>query len=416
MGKRTQIQKEIAASGAGGKRSSPLMPLLVSAAVAACLTAIIFTASNRSRDPRTAAEPPSPPKANPAAETVKALLDSPNLPAGADIALLNLMVTPGLPADQGKKDKIIAAHLKTLDHWAKTVADQTWKNLHRYHANPQEHKSEAEWRLAMMCSILGQDFKLRYNPRLTSTERQNASNEEFFADPHSVFLTGCLGDSRIGTCASLPVLYVAIGRRIGYPMHLVAAKEHLFARWDDGKGMCVNLEAANGGGFSSYPDSHYRTWPKPLSPEEEKTGGYLRNLTAEESLAVFLTIRAACLTANGAAFPAIKSAAAAYRLAPELSGVSLALHSALTSAPHNQEAILMQELRQMEELRMHNMRTVDPMLMNPYLPHQRNPALPGQHQPGYPPHGFPHPDAMHQQNQTKYPGSQHGYQDPFSPR
>ena len=132
MGKRTQIQKEIAASGAGGKRSSPLMPLLVSAAVAACLTAIIFTASNRSRDPRTAAEPPSPPKANPAAETVKALLDSPNLPAGADIALLNLMVTPGLPADQGKKDKIIAAHLKTLDHWAKTVADQTWKNLHRY--------------------------------------------------------------------------------------------------------------------------------------------------------------------------------------------------------------------------------------------------------------------------------------------
>ena len=96
----------------------------------------------------------------------------------------------------------------------------------------------------MMCTILGKDFKVRYDPNLTSTEQQNASNGKFFANPESVFITGCLGESRIGTCSSLPVLYVAIGKRIGYPMHLVAAKGYLFARWDDGKGISVNLEAA----------------------------------------------------------------------------------------------------------------------------------------------------------------------------
>jgi uncharacterized protein YbcC (UPF0753/DUF2309 family) len=145
----------------------------------------------------TAVEPISISKNDTAADTIQSFLGIPNLPEDADIALLNLLVTPGLLAEE--KEKVIENCLKTLDHWAKTVAEQTWKNHHRYQANPQEYKSEAEWRLAMMCTILGQDFKLRYDPRLTSTDQQTSSNEQFFKDPHSVFLTGCLGDSRIGS-------------------------------------------------------------------------------------------------------------------------------------------------------------------------------------------------------------------------
>lgn len=411
MGKRTQLRKEAAAACAREKGSSPLLPMLVAAAVAACLTAVILTAANRSKESRTVDGSKSVPKKDAAAETIEALLGAPYLPADADIALLNLLVTPGLPAEG--KDAIIADCLKTLDQWANTVARQTGQNLHRYHANPQEYESEAEWRLAMMCTILGQDFKLRYDPLLTSKERQNAPNQQFFANPHSVFLTGCLGESRVGSCASLPVLYVAIGRRIGYPMHLVAAKEHLFARWDDGKGTRVNLEAANAGGFTSHPDSYYRTWPKPISPQEEKAGGYLRNLTAEESLAVFLTTRAACLQAGGATMPAINSAAAAYRLAPNLGGISLALNSTLVNAPLDQSAVSRSELRKIEETMMHNRRMAEQMSVNPLLP---NPPLPGHHQPGLQQQGFPHPAAIPQPPQITNPGSYQGYQAPHSPR
>jgi hypothetical protein len=342
-----------------------------------------------------------------AEEKIQDLVGVPKLPADADIALLNLLATPGLNAEE--KDEVIAYCLKTLDEWAKTVAAQTSQNLHRYRANPKEYKSEAEWQLAMMCTILGQDFKLRYDPRLTSSVIQNASNQEFFANPNSVFLTGCLSDSRIGTCASLLVLYVAIGRRIGYPMHLVAAKEHLFARWDDGKGTRVNLEAASAGGFVSHPDSHYRIWPKPLSPEEEKAGGYLRNLTLEESLAVFLTTRAACLQSGGAAMPAINSAAAAYRLAPNLGGISLALNSTLINAPEYQRAVAQRRMRELEETMMHNRRMAEQITMNPHMP---NPALPGHYQPSHPLHGFPHPTAFQQTNRTTYAGSYQGCQDP----
>ena len=33
-----------------------------------------------------------------------------------------------------------------------------------------------------------------------------------------------------GTCGSMPVLYAAIGRRLGYPIMLTATNSHLLAR------------------------------------------------------------------------------------------------------------------------------------------------------------------------------------------
>jgi hypothetical protein len=57
-------------------------------------------------------------------------------------------------------------------------------------------------------------------------------NDGFFADPSKVFLHGLLGPERVGTCSSLPVLYVAVGRQLGYPLKLVTAKGHLFVRWE----------------------------------------------------------------------------------------------------------------------------------------------------------------------------------------
>lgn len=209
------------------------------------------------------------------------------------------------------------------------MSQQTQKNYHRYLKNPDEFKSEVEWRMAMICTVLGQDFKVRYDPSLTSTAQQFSSNNAFFASPEKVFLTGCLSELRSGTCASLPVLYVAIGRRMGYPMHLVAAKGHLFARWDDEKGTRVNLEAANSGGYTSHPDSYYRSWPQPISPQEEERGSYLKNLSSQQALGIFLTTRAACLKANDKKGEAIVAANAAFRLAPNLGGIQECLSATL---------------------------------------------------------------------------------------
>ena len=309
------------------ERRFPWLHVLVAATSAATLTASVCL-SGKGRTDAVAPVPERKATAAPAVSAaVGALLVPAPLPADADPGLLNLLCAPDVSEDaSGRK---LAANLKTLDDWAAHIAWQTSRNLHRFRENPEDFGTEPEWRLAMMCTVLGQDLKVRYDPALSTPAMLASPNEVFFARSAPAFLSGCLGPDRAGTCSSLPVLYVALGRRLGYPMHLVAAKSHLFARWDDGKGTRVNLEAANGGGFSSQPDSYYRAWPRPISPEEEEKGGYLRNLDASEMLAVFLDIRADCLKAAGRPVEAVRAAAVAYNLAPTLGGVGECLMAML---------------------------------------------------------------------------------------
>ena len=97
----------------------------------------------------------------------------------------------------------------------------------------------------------------------------------------------------MGTCSSLPVLYVAVGRRLGYPLKLVSTKEHLFARWEDTRNH-LNMEGTSHG-FISENDDYYKTWPCSVSDEEIKTNNYLKAMTAKEELACFMATRGACL-------------------------------------------------------------------------------------------------------------------------
>ena len=118
----------------------------------------------------------------------------------------------------------------------------------------------------------------------------------------------------MGTCSSMPVLYAAVGRRLGYPLKLVTTKAHLFLRWEDGKER-FDLEAT-GRGMNRYDDEHFKRWPFPVSEEEIRTEGYLKSLTAVEEFAVFLSLRANCLKEAGQIQEAAACYAQAARLAP----------------------------------------------------------------------------------------------------
>ncbi len=348
--------------------------MLISAVVAAGLTALGFLVATKSRDAKTPSSSTLPPSSSVAA-TITSLIDPQVLPLDADPALLNLLCAPGVTAAE------MSAYLKTLDEWATAIGDSTRRNHHRYLENPKEFASEAEWKLAMMCTVIGQDFKVRYDPALSTATQLNSSNQQFFAKSAPVFISGCLGPERTGTCASLPVLYVALGRRLGYPMQLVTAKNHLFARWDDSQGTRVNLEAANAGGFTTHPDAHYRTWPFPISPEEEKAGGYLLNLDATRMLAIFLCTRAICLEAAQQPAEAARAAAAAYRIAPALAGTGECLWNTLARRP---DASTAEILHRQEANRMRQRGSItgsglppEPVPGVPYSSLPGNPANPG---------------------------------------
>ncbi len=230
-----------------------------------------------------------------------------------DIALMNLLCAQDLP---GAEELNVDECLATLDQWARHVKSETERNFHQFQENPANFESsEGYFRMLMMAVVVYEDFGVRYNPQLISTPGENGGDTRFFADSRDILIHGLLGPQHRGTCSSMPVLYLALGRRLGYPLKLVTTREHLFLRWEDAADR-FDLEAT-GKGMNRYNDEHFRQWPFPITDAEINENGYLKSLTPAQELSVFLSIRGACLMENRRLPEAVASFDASFRLAPE---------------------------------------------------------------------------------------------------
>ncbi len=220
-------------------------------------------------------------------------------------------------------------YLKTLDEWTDHLRKEMERNLYLYQRDPASFdNSEAYFRVLMMNTIIKEDFKVGYDPELMeSPEDRNNSGYAFFSDPAKVFLPGMLGPKdRLGTCTSLPVLFAALGRRLGYPIKLVLSKGHVFCRWDDGEEV-FNIEMTNKG-VSRKSDDYYRKWPFPITPEEEEKYSYLKSLSSKEELALFLGTLGNVRMAHGQYSPAAITYDMANQLAPRLGKIHMAMINA----------------------------------------------------------------------------------------
>src|SRR5262249_25642411 len=98
-----------------------------------------------------------------------------------------------------------------------------------------------------------------------------------------------------GTCATLPVVYAAVGRRLGYPLRLVSAWGpkwgHLLCGWDDPHGERFNTDA-NETGVNFHSDDYYRQHG--LDPADEAEGLFLKSKTPRQELAGFMAERGCC--------------------------------------------------------------------------------------------------------------------------
>ena len=240
---------------------------------------------------------------------------SPDELAKIDVALMNLLCAKGLP---GAEDLDIPAVLKQIDEWANRCLPEIERHLYRAQ-DPRYadlfQGSENRVRIYLMVQVLQEDIGIRYNPDRIYTPD--------FGDARDIFIHGMLPGANGGTCASMPVLYTAVARRLGYPVKLVQAREHLFCRWDDGKER-FNIEGA-GDGLSFSPDEHYRTWPKPLNKADLASGVFLTSMTPQQELANFLHNRGTCLHANGNLVEARVAFAESLRLDPRSANTFTAL-------------------------------------------------------------------------------------------
>jgi hypothetical protein len=225
-----------------------------------------------------------------------------------DIAAVNLACAGGLPGGPTEADA--AECLRKLDEFAAVARSFTERCRRQFDRRPGEYRhSVAYFRALCMVTALWQKCGVRYNPAKVSPDVPPETPDVFIHGP-------LLGAG--GTCASLPVVYAAVGRRLGYPIKLVTARGmntgHVFCRWDDPEGERVNIEV-NHTGMAAPLDDDYRTGRYQISAEVERDGGYLVSLTPRRELAGFLFDRGVCWQGAGNHRRAVE--AQAWSCAPE---------------------------------------------------------------------------------------------------
>ena len=211
-----------------------------------------------------------------------------------------MLAARGLP-ETDKLDSF--ALLERLDEWARQVRIEICRHLYRFDTTSQRPASEFCYSNSLgrffcwyMLQVLQEDCGVCYHP--------DRKFQPDFSQPEDLFIHGIVAENgRGGTCASIPIVYVAVGRRLGLPVYLVETRGHLFFRWDDPKGTLLqwqnpdlnlwiapdrfNVEGS-GEGIAYYPDSHYIQWPELWQEHDFTHGRYLRSMTVEEDLAAFL--------------------------------------------------------------------------------------------------------------------------------
>ena len=127
------------------------------------------------------------------------------------------------------------------------------------------------------------------------------------------FLNGIL-DTKQGTCYTIPLLYIAVAQRLGYPLYPVVAPDHMFVRYVDPSFTEQNIETTSGGKY--FPDQYY-VEAFAVSNRGLKSGSYLRTLTYRQFLGHMLAANAVFHGRNGKSLKAIVYLEKAAQLNPQ---------------------------------------------------------------------------------------------------
>ncbi len=221
------------------------------------------------------------------------------------------------------------------------VYDVTGRNYDKLLDSPAAFNySQANFCIQYLVTVLQRQCGVHYNPKWKTLDPRHETPREFAWDANNLFIHAVISGIG-GTCGSLPVLYCAVGRRLGYPLKIVKARQHLFVRWDGAGNRHwtpperINFEAT-GPGIHFLPDSHYMTWPRNLLDEDIRNGIFLKSLTAREELAEFIAARGYCLQENERMADAVECFGWAAQLAP---------HNRYFAETHRNLSIRLQLLR-----------------------------------------------------------------------
>jgi len=212
-----------------------------------------------------------------------------------DIARMNLICATGLP---GAENLDVEKALQTIDAWGELAKRNEIKYESCFAQNLEKYeRSYALFRAVYLGLTLKEDINCVYSRHLLASGAvTDWTSIRFFKDSRDLFIHGFV-ERHQGTCSSFPVLMVALGRRLGYPMYIVSAKGHLFCRWEDGYDR-YNLEVSNSGGVDTKSDEEYMNWPHTATKDDIKYEKLFVNMSPAQELATFIDMRGTCYWAN----------------------------------------------------------------------------------------------------------------------
>ena len=185
------------------------------------------------------------------------------------------------------------------------------------------------------------DFRIRaMNTYLYLQQGFHYDQDDLYAKQlKNRYLNGIL-DTKSGSCTTMPLLYLALAHRLGYPIYPVAAPQHLFCRYVDPKLAMQNIEATNGGGYSADKD-----YSRDLEIPEQgiKSGVYLETMTYRQLLGDLIAENGSYWAKQQQLYRAITYFKLGLRLNPKAAEVYRLLGQAyheLASQARQQEAAL----------------------------------------------------------------------------
>ncbi|HRX16650.1 MAG TPA: transglutaminase family protein [Spirochaetota bacterium] len=130
-----------------------------------------------------------------------------------------------------------------------------------------QNRTDPEYRIAAINTVLFREYGFGYD-----------KNDFLGRNPYNHFISSVL-DRRKGVCTSLPLLYMIIAEKLGYPICAVEAPDHTFCRYVLENGNYLNIEVTSGGG--EVPDLFYID-DMNIPKQPFKNGVYMRTLSKKE--------------------------------------------------------------------------------------------------------------------------------------
>lgn len=200
-----------------------------------------------------------------------------------------------------------------LDEVAIDLASDIFPLLNKTHYHSAINKMVAEAKQVVSRST-NPDYRIRaLNTYLFQTKKFNYDFDDPLGENIENRLLPGLLDTKKGNCVSLPLLYVIIGQKLGFPVYAVNAPDHLFVRYVDQSLKQQNIETTNGGGHG--PNSQYKRDLK-ISPKAIQRGAYLKTLSNKELLGELLAQNAVYWGRQGNNKKALAYAKVAIKLNP----------------------------------------------------------------------------------------------------